>query len=104
MPRTCHATSVRRKIKNFAAQELAKLGMLRSNDGLKQKQIYENNMHHSRDFYQRKVYAVQRMNLAIIRESKGKTNAEKRQAAFWVAAWAAISGLRQFKIERKIRS
>jgi hypothetical protein len=57
-----------------------------------------------RDCYQRKVHAVTRMNSAIIRVDKSKTEYQKEKAVAWVTAWAAISGLRQFKIIRKIRA
>jgi hypothetical protein len=60
-------------------------------------------MRQARDYYQRKVYAVVRMSLATIRVGKSNTKAEKEKAASWEAAWAAISGLRQFKLIPKVR-
>jgi hypothetical protein len=60
-------------------------------------------MRNSKDHYQRKVYAVMRMSWATARLRKGRTQEEKEKAAFWVTAWASISGLRQFKIERNER-
>jgi hypothetical protein len=60
-------------------------------------------MRQARDYYQRKVYEVARMNSAIIRAGKSKTKDQKEKAVARVVAWAAISGLRQFNIIRKIR-
>ena len=58
-------------------------------------------MKQRRDIYQRKIYAVKRMNLAMIRLEQAVTKAEKESAAAWVAAWIGISGIRQYKLNRK---
>jgi hypothetical protein len=58
-------------------------------------------MKQRRDVYQRKIYAVARMNKAMIRLEQALTKAEKESAAAWVAAWIAISGIRQYKLDRK---
>ncbi len=58
-------------------------------------------MKQSRDKYQRKVYGVVRMDLAMARLNNSANEAERAKATFWVAAWMAISGLRQFKLERR---
>lgn len=60
-------------------------------------------MSQARDKYQRKVYAVMRMNVAMARLSQSANEAEKAKANSWVAAWKAISGLRQFKLERRTK-
>jgi hypothetical protein len=51
-----------------------------------------------RDIYQRKVYALLRMNLALARMKKSVNEKERNKALSWVNAWLAISGLRQFKL------
>ena len=58
-------------------------------------------MRQGRDKYQRRVYAVVRMNLAMIRLTNGADHVEREKAAFWIAAWMAISGLRRFKLEKR---
>ena len=54
-----------------------------------------------RDVYQRKIYALTRMNLALGRMNKSTDDAERAKALLWVNAWLTISGLRQFKLGPK---
>lgn len=54
-----------------------------------------------RDIYQRKLYALLRMNLALARVKKSVNEDERNKATSWVNAWLAISGLRQFKLGPK---
>lgn len=51
-----------------------------------------------RDIYQRKVYALLRMNRALARVKKSVNENERDKAFSWANAWLAISGLRQFKL------
>jgi len=53
----------------------------------------------ARDVYQRKIYALMRMNLAMARMKKATNEMEQATALSWMNAWLAVSGLRQFKIE-----
>jgi hypothetical protein len=53
----------------------------------------------ARDVYQRKIYALMRMNLAIARMKKATNEMEQAKALSWLNAWLAASGLRQFKLE-----
>ncbi len=54
-----------------------------------------------RDIYQRKLYALLRMNLAMARVKKSVNEDERNKATSWVNAWLATSGLRQFKLGTK---
>lgn len=51
-----------------------------------------------RDVYQRKAYAVRRMSLAALRLNRATSQAEKEKANCWAKIWAAVSGIRQFKL------
>lgn len=51
-----------------------------------------------RDFYQRKVYAVRRMSLAVMRVARATSTVEQEKAARWARAWGAVGGIRQFKL------
>ena len=51
-----------------------------------------------RDIYQRKVYALLGMNVALARAKKSVDENERDKALSWVNAWLAISGLRVFKL------
>ena len=51
-----------------------------------------------RDLYQRKVYAVHRMSLAVMRLSRATSQAEKEKVLFWAKMWGAVGGIRQFKL------
>jgi hypothetical protein len=57
-----------------------------------------------RDVYQRKIYALVRMNLALTRVNKTTVESEREKALFWVNAWLLASGLRQFKLVPKSRN
>jgi len=57
----------------------------------------------SRDVYQKKIYALMRMNLAIARMKKATNELERAKALSWLNAWLAASGLRQFKLESSHR-
>jgi len=57
----------------------------------------------TRDVYQRKIYALMRMNLAIARMKKATNDADRAKALSWLNAWLAASGLRQFKLESGFR-
>jgi len=48
-----------------------------------------------RDKYQRRAYAARRMSEAVDRAILATTNFEKDQAARWVEAWRAASGIRK---------
>ena len=52
-----------------------------------------------RDCYQRKIYAVLRMDRALSRSRQSQTKAEEVNAE----AWAAASGIRHFKIVQIVR-
>lgn len=56
-----------------------------------------------RDVYQRKIYALVRMNLAVSRMKKATDEIERKKALNWLNAWLAVSGVRQFKIGVKHR-
>jgi len=56
-----------------------------------------------RDIYQRKIYALMRMNLALARMKKATNEMERAKALSWLNAWLAASGLRQFKLESSHR-
>lgn len=56
-----------------------------------------------RDVYQRKIYALMRMNLAVARMKKARDEIERKKALSWLNAWLAASGLRQFKLESGYR-
>ena len=56
-----------------------------------------------RDVYQRKIYALIRMNFAITRMNKCKEHGERARACAWVNAWLMASGLRPFKLVPKGR-
>jgi len=56
-----------------------------------------------RDVYQRKIYALMRMNLAVARMKKTTNDMERAKALSWLNAWLAASGLRQFKLESGYR-
>lgn len=56
-----------------------------------------------RDVYQRKIYTLVRMNLAVARMKKAKGEIERQKALSWLNAWLAASGLRQFKLESGYR-
>jgi hypothetical protein len=56
-----------------------------------------------RDVYQRKIYALMRMNLAVARMKKARDEIEREKALSWLNAWLAASGLRQFKLESGYR-
>ena len=58
----------------------------------------ERRMEPCRDVYQRKIYALTRMNRALARMKKAMEEAERAKALCWVNAWLAASGLRQFKL------
>jgi hypothetical protein len=51
-----------------------------------------------RDIYQRKIYALTRMNLARARFNRSINEVDRAQALRWVNAWLAVTGLRQFKL------
>jgi hypothetical protein len=51
-----------------------------------------------RDTYQRKAYAIRRMTLAVKRLNQATSTADRKQASYWIEMWAAISGIRQFKL------
>ena len=53
----------------------------------------------ARDVYQRKIYALMRMNLAVARMKKATNEIDRAKAVSWLNAWLAASGLRQFKLE-----
>jgi hypothetical protein len=57
----------------------------------------------SRDVYQKKIYALMRMNLAIARMKKATNELERAKALSWLNAWLAASGLRQFKLQSGYR-
>lgn len=54
-----------------------------------------------RDVYQRKIYALLRMNLALNRVKKCTGEAEKANILRWVNAWLAASGIWQFKLDSR---
>jgi hypothetical protein len=54
-----------------------------------------------RDVYQRKIYALLRMNLAVNRMNKCTDETEKANALRWVNAWLTVSGIRQFKLDSR---
>jgi len=56
-----------------------------------------------RDVYQRKIYALTRMNQALGRLKTSTNEIDRVKALAWVNAWLAASGLRQFKIGPKAR-
>jgi hypothetical protein len=56
-----------------------------------------------RDIYQRKIYALMRMNLAVGRMKKAANEVERVKALSWLNAWLCASGLRQFKLESRHR-
>jgi len=56
-----------------------------------------------RDVYQRKIYALLRMNLAVNRMNKCVGEEEKANALRWVNAWLTVSGIRQFKLNSHSR-
>lgn len=49
-----------------------------------------------RDIHQRRAYALHRLGLAVDRQIRAKTKAEKEQATRWAAAWGTKTGLRPF--------
>jgi len=51
-----------------------------------------------RDIFQRKAYAVHRMNLAAKRLRQATSVDDREKARRWVAMWSAVSGIRQFKL------
>lgn len=51
-----------------------------------------------RDTFQRKAYAIHRMNLAAQRLSQVTAMADREKAKCWIAMWSAVSGLRQYKL------
>ena len=51
-----------------------------------------------RDSYQRKVYAMRRMSLAVMRLGQATSTDEQDKAARWARLWGRISGIRQFKL------
>jgi len=51
-----------------------------------------------RDIFQRKAYAIQRMNLAARRLTQATSVADRQKASRWITMWSLISGLRQFKL------
>jgi hypothetical protein len=51
-----------------------------------------------RDVYQRKIYALMRMNLAVARMKKATNEIDRAKALSWLNAWLLASGLRQFKL------
>ena len=57
-------------------------------------------MRERRDIFQRKVSAAHRMFIAMDRQARAVSTDEKGRATQWIAAWSAISGIRQFKLER----
>jgi hypothetical protein len=56
-----------------------------------------------RDVYQRKIYALLRMNLAVNRMNKCVGEDEKANALRWVNAWLTVSGIRQFRLDSRSR-
>jgi hypothetical protein len=57
-------------------------------------------MNPRRDDFQRKCAAIRRMTMAMTRLSTVTCITDREQAGRWVAAWGAIAGMRQFKLER----
>jgi hypothetical protein len=57
-----------------------------------------------RDVYQRKIYTLMRMNVAVVRMKKATNDIERAKALCWLNAWLSASGLRQFKLESKHRT
>ena len=55
-------------------------------------------MMNRRDIFQRKAYAIYRMNLAARRAVLAGTPAEQEKARVWEAVWSAVSGIRRFKL------
>ena len=60
-------------------------------------------MRQSRDVYQRKIYALTRMNQAITRMNRATDELAQAKALRWVNVWLIASGLRQFKIGPRSR-
>ena len=56
-----------------------------------------------RDVYQRKIYALTRMNRALSRMHHANDDGERAKACFWANAWLLGSRLRQFKIAPEAR-
>jgi hypothetical protein len=56
-----------------------------------------------RDVYQRKIYALMRMNLAVARMKKATNEMDRAKALAWLNAWLSASGLRRFKLESRHR-
>ena len=56
-----------------------------------------------RDVYQRKIYALMRMNAAVVRMKKAANETDRAKALSWLNAWLLASGLRQFKLESRHR-
>ena len=53
-----------------------------------------------RDYYQRKVYALRRMTLAVKRLHRATSEMDRENAKCWVKIWGAVSGIRQGRLSK----
>lgn len=56
-------------------------------------------MDKERDAFQRKALAIRKMMLATRRREQAQSSEEREAADWWIAAWGAVAGLRQFKLD-----
>lgn len=56
-------------------------------------------MGEERDAFQRKALAIRKMMLATRRREQAQSREERDAAEWWIAAWGAVAGLRQFKLD-----
>lgn len=61
-------------------------------------------MQQRRDSYQRKVSAMRRMVLALERQVKADSVADKELAKRWVLLWGVAAGIRRFPLEKPGRA
>ncbi|RYZ88921.1 MAG: hypothetical protein EOP04_08210 [Proteobacteria bacterium] len=52
-----------------------------------------------RDIYQRKIYAMRRMSLAVIRLSQAMSLAEQDKARRWIKMWGTVSAIHEAKLK-----
>ena len=51
-----------------------------------------------RDIFQRKAYAIHRMSMAAKRVIDSTSMVDREKSRNWMTMWAAVSGIRQFKL------
>jgi len=57
-------------------------------------------MRQRRDSFQRKIYGIHRMVLAIDRKARASSATETELADQWAALWGAIADVRRFPLEK----